>query len=153
MADLDLDYLALNVYSPDCVPCWKEIPTLNLLAREIQKNFPRHALYMVVDPYQVSVDAKEDAPWGEVYSQAKARMQKEKQDRGIEVPILFMKAPFRVKEKGLITGTPETLLLETKPLRLYYNFLGSISEESKPEVILADQKVKFFKFQFGMNSL
>jgi len=150
---LDKELIALNVYSPDCVPCWKEIPTLNYLHTEIQTKFPNKILYLVVDPYQIIPDLPRTVAWGEAFAKAKVRMEKEVKDRKILLPILFMKPPFEVKEDFLVTGTPETLLFETKPLRLYYNFVGSISEESNLEEIKKDPKVNFFRHEFGMSSL
>ncbi|TGN19372.1 TlpA family protein disulfide reductase [Leptospira idonii] len=152
-SSLDKDQIALNVYSPDCVPCWKEIPALNFLHEQIQEKFPRKALYLVVDPYQTVPDLPEQAGWGEAFSKAKARMEKEKISRGIHLPILFMKPSFRVKEGALVTATPETLLFETKPLRLYYNFIGSISEETSLDAIRKDPKIEFFRHQFGMDGI
>ncbi|TGL08571.1 hypothetical protein EHQ43_05915 [Leptospira bouyouniensis] len=152
-ANLEKDQIALNVYSPDCVPCWKEIPALNLLHSEIQNKFPNKVLFMVVDPYQIVPDITDELPFGQVYQLAKERMNLEIKNRNIQVPIVFMKKPFRVKEGGLVTGTPETLLFETKPLRLYYNFLGSISELSNKESIEKDPKFNFFRYQFGMESI
>ena len=63
-----------------------------------------------------------------------------------------MMPPFSVNEGNFITGTPETLLLENRPLRLYYNFIGSLSEETDLDKIIKDPKVNFFKHQFGMHS-
>ncbi|PJZ43991.1 hypothetical protein EHQ30_02925 [Leptospira brenneri] len=150
---LEKEEIALNVYSPDCVPCWKEIPTLNLLHAEIESQFPSKALYMIVDPYQVVPDISDDRPFGEVYQLAKERMAIEVKNRKIQVPIVFMKPPFRVKEGSLITGTPETMLFVTKPMRLYYNFLGAISEQVSVDLIRRDAKFNFFRHQFGMESL
>ncbi|WP_246838069.1 TlpA family protein disulfide reductase [Leptospira levettii] len=152
-ANLAKDQIAMNVYSPDCVPCWKEIPALNLLYAEIQNKFPNKAIYMVVDPYQIVPDVTDELPFGQVYQMAKERMKVEIKNRNIQIPIIFMKKPFRVKEGGLVTGTPETLLFETKPLRLYYNFLGSISELTTKETIEKDPKFNFFRYQFGMESI
>lgn len=148
----DKELLALNVYSPDCVPCWKEIPALNYLFSEIQTKYPNRALFLVVDPYQI-VDIPRTASWTEAYEKGKARMEKEVKERKINLPVLFMKPPFEVKEDFLVTGTPETLLFETKPLRLYYNFIGALSEESNIENLKKDPKVNFFRHEFGMNSL
>lgn len=152
-SQLEKEEIALNVYSPDCVPCWKEIPALNLLHAEIESQFPSKALYMVVDPYQIVPDITDDRPFGEVYKLAKERMEIEVKNRKIQVQIVFMKRPFHVKEGGLITGTPETLLFVTKPMRLYYNFLGAISEQMSMDVIRKDPKFNFFRYQFGMESL
>ncbi|MDF3819556.1 hypothetical protein P3G55_06580 [Leptospira sp. 96542] len=150
--DLPQRYIALNVYSPDCVPCWKEIPALNLIHAEISAKHPNKAIYMVVDPAQILVDAKPNLSFGETYALAKDRMAKEVKERGIKLPIVFMKPPFSVTG-GLISGTPETLLLETKPLRLFYNFIGAITEETDQTKLPTDTKFQFFRHQFEMDSL
>jgi hypothetical protein len=152
LTEIDKELIALNVYSPDCVPCWKELPTLHFLHSEISEKYPNLALYLVVDPYQIVPDLPRTVSFGEAFGKAKERMQKEIQLRNITIPVLFMKPPFEVKDGGLVTGTPETLLFETKPLRLYYNFIGSISEETKLEDIKKNTKVNFFRHQFGMIS-
>lgn len=149
-SDFEYELVALNVYSPDCVPCWKEIPALNYIHSEILAQFPSRKLFMVVDPYQIVPDLPRTASWGEAFGKAKERMLSEVKERKILLPVLFMKPPFEIKQGGLVTGTPETLLFETKPLRLYYNFIGSISEESKLDAIQMDPKVKFFRHQFGL---
>ncbi|MDZ4724764.1 MAG: hypothetical protein SH817_01300 [Leptospira sp.] len=152
LSELPVDLIAINVYSPDCVPCWKEIPTLNYLNKEIREKYKNQVLYLAVDPYQMVPDLASDASWGEAFGKAKVRMEKEAKDRNIELTLLFMMPPFSVNEGNFITGTPETLLLENRPLRLYYNFIGSLSEETDLDKIIKDPKVNFFKHQFGMHS-
>lgn len=154
LKDLPVTEIALNVYSPDCVPCFKEIPSLNLLTEEIQSRFSgKKALFLVVDPKQILPDAKEGLDFAAYLPQAKERMLKEIRDRNIKTTVLFMKPPFQVGSGSLVTGTPETILLETKPLRIYYNFIGSISEKVSPPDILNDSKYQFFRHQFGLDSL
>lgn len=134
--------IALNVYSPTCVPCVKEIPVLNHVYREISKN-ESLKFYMVVDPALLIENPA--IPESEQIKQATEIMKKEVIDKKIELPILIMKSPFKViPEGGLITGTPETLLFKTKPLTLYYNFIGPISEKSELSEIQKENKVKFF---------
>jgi len=152
-SQLEKEQLALNVYAPNCAPCQREVPTLNFLSKEIETKFPTKAIYMVVDPYQIVPDLPADVSWGEAFAKAKKVMEKEKSDYQIQIPILFMKHPFTIVPNSLVNGTPETLLFETKPLRLYYNFIGSISEEVKAEDIVKDLKVAFFRHQFGMDGL
>jgi hypothetical protein len=104
--------------------------------------------YMVVDPTLLVEDAKLSQE--ELEKKAISIMQMEVQKRNIELPILVMREPFRVDpQKGLVTGTPETLLFKTSPLRLYYNFLGSISEKTDPIEIEKDSRVKFFMRTLG----
>lgn len=104
---------------------------------------------MVVDPYSI-VDSSENKSFEEVYPQAVQLMQEEVIKRNITLPVIIMRPPFKVTPGGgLITGTPETLLLKTNPLILYYNFIGSISEKESIEAIQNDLKVKFFKRTVG----
>ncbi len=140
--------LVLNVYSPTCVPCYKEIPTLNYLYKELEKT-KLGKLYIAVDPFIVLEDPESLT----IESREKKTielMQEEVKKRNIQVPVLVMKPEFRVTPQGgLITGTPETLIFHTDPLRLYYNFIGSICEKTNLEDIQNDSKVKFFKKLLG----
>lgn len=148
LKEMNSPRLAINVYSPTCVPCFKEIPTLNYLRKEMVRT-GLGEFFMVVDPYSIT-DQLEEVPFESIYEEAKKIMKEEVTKRGIELPILIMKPPFKVTPgKGLITGTPETLLFKTKPLILYYNFIGSISENENSEEIQNDLKVKFFKRVLG----
>ncbi|MCB1180339.1 MAG: redoxin domain-containing protein [Leptospiraceae bacterium] len=148
LSEIKSPRVVLNVYSPTCIPCFKEIPTLNYLAGEMKKD-SLGEIYMVVDPLNV-VDGGESLPPGELEKKSIEIMKAEVEKRGIELPVLIMKPPFKVTPgEGLITGTPETLLFKTSPLILYYNFIGSISEKNSLEEIESDSKVKFFKRILG----
>ena len=143
----DVRRVALNVYSPTCVPCYKEIPTLNYLYKEYSSG--NHLkFFMVVDPYLITESAPTENEEA-VTAKASAIMKEETAKRKIALPVLMMKRPFQVvsgqNSTALITGTPETLLFKTDPLILYYNFIGAVSEKEKEEEIAADAKVKFFK--------
>ncbi|MBK6606274.1 MAG: TlpA family protein disulfide reductase [Leptospiraceae bacterium] len=149
LAELPLRRLAINVYAPTCIPCVKEIPALNYLFQEVNKD-KLLGLYMVVDPYDIVPDAEPTSSFDELYPKAKAIMEKEVSEKKIDLPILIMKRPFRVSQgDGLITGRPETLLFKTKPLILFYNFIGPISEEKELNLIQTENKVKFFKLMLG----
>ena len=140
--------VAINVYSPTCIPCFKEIPSLNYLRNEMLHS-RLGEFYMVVDPYSI-IDGMDGKPFEDVYPEAMKVMKEEVKNRKIELPILIMKPPFKVTPgEGLITGTPETLLFKTNPLILYYNFIGSISEQESLEDLKNDLKVKFFKRIIG----
>lgn len=156
LANINASRLALNVYSPTCVPCVKEIPTLNFLYHEFKDREAKTVsgknagvkLYMVVDPYTVVPDS-ERMEESSVIPQAIKIMQREVLQKKIDLPVLVMKKPFTVADNWLVTGTPETLLFHTNPLVLYYNFVGSISEETNPEKLKLDTKVSFFKKMLG----
>ncbi|TGK17420.1 TlpA family protein disulfide reductase [Leptospira fluminis] len=148
LSEVSADRIALNVYGPNCVPCIKEVPVLNHLYSELEGN-PRIKFYMVVDP-TVFVDNPEQMTEEEIIREAKVQMGSEIRKYGIKLPVLIMKKPFRIsRNQGLVTGTPETLLFKTKPLVLYYNFIGPISEESDSSAIQKDRKVMFFKRMVG----
>lgn len=144
----DVNRIALNVYSPTCVPCIEEIPALNYMDNFIRKE-RLGKMYMVVDPYFI-VEGSEDMSFQEVYLLAKNIMLGEVSKHSIKLDILIMKKPFEVlPEKGLITGTPETLLFKTNPLVLFYNFIGPISVEKDIENLQKNSKILFFKRQMG----
>ncbi|WP_406600669.1 TlpA family protein disulfide reductase [Leptospira sanjuanensis] len=140
--------LVVNVYGPNCVPCIKEIPALNYLYQEMQKD-PKIQFYMAVDP-ALFFDEPETMSEEELLTKALPLVKEEIQKYGIQVPTLLMKKPFRVSRTGsIVTGTPETLLFKTKPFVLYYNFIGPISEEANPQRLSVDQKLLFFKRMAG----
>ncbi|EQA36949.1 antioxidant, AhpC/TSA family [Leptospira inadai serovar Lyme str. 10] len=148
LSDIQAERIALNVYGPNCVPCIKEVPVLNYLYKDLASN-PRIKLYMVVDP-TVFVDSPEKMTEEQIIKEANIQMREEIRKYGIKLPVLIMKKPFRIsRNDGLVTGTPETLLFKTKPLVLYYNFIGPISEESDVLAIPKDGKVIFFKRMAG----
>ncbi|RHX86884.1 TlpA family protein disulfide reductase [Leptospira stimsonii] len=148
LSDVTAPRLVLNVYGPNCVPCIKELPALNFIYQEIQKD-PKIQFYMVVDP-ALFFDDPETMSEEELLTKARPLVQEEARKFGIQVPILLMKKPFRVsRSNSIVTGTPETLLFKTKPLVLYYNFIGPISEEANPARLSTDQKILFFKRMAG----
>ncbi|MDX1959277.1 MAG: TlpA family protein disulfide reductase [Leptospiraceae bacterium] len=151
LRDLNFSRIAMNVYSPTCVPCFKEIPTLNFLARDMkQKN--QGEFFLVVDPFNI-LENPSGLTREERISKSIEIMSKEKESRNIELTVLIMEDEFKVEPPpsrgGLVTGTPETLLFKTKPLTLYYNFIGSICEKQSLEEITNDPKVQFFQKQIG----
>ena len=148
LSELRIEKIAINVYSPTCAPCVKEIPALNHIFQELEVS-KKGKLYIVADPYTI-VDNSENMSFDEVYKKAVPILKVDAAKRKIFAPILVMKRPFRVFQgNGLVTGTPETLLFRTSPLRLYYNFIGPISEEQNPLLIPKDAKVQFFKRMIG----
>lgn len=148
ISDLKADRVALNVYGPNCLPCVKEVPVLNYLHAELQKD-PNIKLYMIVDP-TLFFDNPEAMTEEQLIQAASVKMREEVKKYGIKLPVLIMKNSFRIsRNEGLVTGTPETLLLKNKPLILYYNFIGPISEESDASKISEDKKVLFFKRMAG----
>jgi thiol-disulfide isomerase/thioredoxin len=149
LSELNYKKFAINVYSPDCIPCVKEIPTMNLLYAFFEPT-KLYTIYLVVDPYDI-IESEETESFESIYPKAVARMNAEIQNKKIELPVLIMKKPFRVStmKQGLITGRPETLLFKTFPLVLYYNFIGPISEAIEKKEIEKEPKVIFFKRMLG----
>ena len=104
---------------------------------------------MVVDPYSI-VDEDKNLPFHDAYSLARKTMEEEVSKHNILLDVIIMKKPFKIlPQKGLITGTPETLLLKTDPLVLYYNFIGPISSGKEEGKLQNDPKVLFFKRMMG----
>jgi thiol-disulfide isomerase/thioredoxin len=150
LKNLNYKRIALNVYSQTCKPCIEEIPTLNYLDSEIRKD-KSIKLFLVVDPYDITEKNKTES-FSSVYPLAVKIMQEEKIKRSIQSDILIMKPPFTISpppEQGLITGRPETLLLKTNPLLLYYNFIGPISISKNIQDIQKEAKVLFFLKMLG----
>ncbi|EMO61623.1 TlpA family protein disulfide reductase [Leptospira borgpetersenii] len=148
LSEVEAPRLVLNVYGPNCVPCIKEIPALNYLYQDMQKD-PKIQFYMAVDP-TLFFDEAETMSEEELLTKGIFLVKEEIRKYGIQVPTLLMKKPFRVSRTGsIVTGTPETLLFKTKPFVLYYNFIGPISEEENPQRLSVDQKVLFFKRMAG----
>ncbi len=148
LSDLKFERIAVNVYSPTCIPCIKEIPAINFIAKELSKK-KNSVIILAVDPYQI-VENSEGLSFGEAYSKAKEIMEKEISNRNIHIPVIVMKKPFRVNpEGGLITGTPETLIFKNSPFSLYYNFVGPISERTGLSDLEKDAKIQFFLKMVG----
>jgi thiol-disulfide isomerase/thioredoxin len=129
----DTNRIIFNVYSPTCVPCVEEIPTLNYLYKEVEKG-KIGKFYIVVDPYNI---VEEEGTLEQVVKKASEIMKTE------------IQPPFRVGKQELVTATPETLLLKTNPPILYYNFIGPISSAKTESEIEKDAKVLFFKKMLG----
>ncbi len=150
--DLPYEVLALNVYGLNCPPCWKEIPALNRIGEKLSAD-PRFALFLIVDPILILESSQEGRKNSQLSSEDWKRvveiMNREKQLRNIQVPIYLMKPPFRVSPDSFVTGTPETILVRTRPWNLYYNFIGSLSEKQDVASIDADPKVRFLMAKMG----
>jgi thiol-disulfide isomerase/thioredoxin len=150
LKDLNYSRIILNVYSPDCIPCIKEIPTLNYLKNYLdsKKNFK---IFLVVDPYDIT-NSELTENFSAILPKAIERIKNEIKEKKIALEVLVMKRPFRVDSdnpNSLVTGRPETLILKTFPLVLYYNFIGAISESINTASIEKEDKVLFFKKILG----
>jgi thiol-disulfide isomerase/thioredoxin len=138
LPEREWEHLALNFYSQTCMPCIREIPALNWASEQLTN--PNHKIWMVVDPTGI---AGED-DFQKAMPIAKEIMKQEVSKRGIKLPIFFIHPPFEVKQSGLVTGTPETLIFKKNPFQLFYNFIGPISEAESIASLEKDSKMKFF---------
>ncbi|NCN09880.1 MAG: TlpA family protein disulfide reductase [Leptospira sp.] len=152
LSESGFDTLALNVYSPTCIPCFKELPALERIASRLKKD-TRFGLYLVVDPISVSETTSGDYGTDEPLARATAIMKAEVKKRGISIPILLMNQPFSVSNEAFVTATPETIIIRTKPWNIYYNFIGSLSEKEEISQIDADPRVQFFFHTMGARNL
>ncbi|MCZ8238262.1 MAG: hypothetical protein O9346_11985 [Leptospiraceae bacterium] len=152
LADTGFETLALNVYSPTCIPCFKELPALERIHARLKKD-PKFGLFLVVDPIQVSETTSGDFQTEEPLARAKAIMQAEVIKRKISIPILLMNRPFAVSNEAFVTATPETILVRTKPWNIYYNFIGSLSEKEEISQIDSDPRIQFFFHTLGARNL
>ncbi|EMO24973.1 redoxin domain protein [Leptospira interrogans serovar Bataviae str. HAI135] len=117
LSEVKASRLILNVYGPNCVPCIKEIPALNYLYQEMQKD-PKVQFYMAVDPslfFDNSEVMSEDEMLTKVIPLVKDEIQRYK----IQVPILLMKNRFKSVEPILSSLEPPKLFFLKQNL-LYY---------------------------------
>ncbi|MCC5813311.1 MAG: TlpA family protein disulfide reductase [Leptospira sp.] len=152
LADLPHSVVALNVYAPNCIPCWKEIDVLNRIQTRLSKD-ANFGIYMIVDPKLVSESVDGFTDGDDFVKFATEVMKREKRERNIQLNIIIMEPPFRVSNSSFVTGTPETILVRTNPWNIYYNFIGAISDEKEILKIDNDPKVKFFFSSLGARGL
>ncbi|WCL49943.1 hypothetical protein [Leptospira sp. GIMC2001] len=152
LSELPHEVLALNVYSPNCPPCVRELPTLHRIQERFSKD-PRFGIYIVVDPIQVSESVEGDFGSSDPVIRAQAIMKQEILTQKIKIPVIFLDSPFRIEPGSFVTGTPETIMVRTKPWNIFYNFIGSISEKRTDVEIDSDSKVRFFFNTIGARNL
>jgi hypothetical protein len=152
LADLPHSVIALNVYAPNCIPCWKEIDVLNRINARLSKD-ENFGIYMIVDPQLVAESVEGFSDGGDFMKYATEIMKREHKERNIQMKIILMEPPFRVSNASFVTGTPETILVRTNPWNIYYNFIGAISDEKEISKIDNDPKVKFFFSSLGARGL
>lgn len=154
---------AVNIYGRNCPPCDKEIPTLNWIYNRLTGT--PYGIVMAVDPLLILEQSlggsnnKERTKKNltdltpKDWSLIRATLQRDKQEKNIQVPIyLMLSSSFRVGQQNFITGTPETILVQTNPWKIYYNFIGSLSEKNQPIEIEKDPKVLFFLSKLGVKT-
>jgi len=137
LSRLKAPIVAVNVYSPTCVPCIDELPALDLLGRELSKK--EGEIFLLVDgnPEKHGLAASASQ------SDLRNRLQADVKKYGIRAPVVIMDAAFKTAEPGaFITGTPETIFFRTGPLTPVYLFLGPIME-GQPFVPEEDSRFRF----------
>ncbi|MCB1304065.1 MAG: redoxin domain-containing protein [Leptospiraceae bacterium] len=143
--------LVLNFYSPTCIPCIEELPALHQVyarARELGID-----MYLAVAPDLESngvdpLKASSRPGFDEMYPLLRDRLNQDRKQYKIQIPMLVLRPPFSIKEEGPVTGTPETVFLMTRPLRLYYNLIGPIALGQTNE-----QVNRSSRFQFALEIL
>ncbi len=143
-SSIDSARFVVNFYSPTCQPCIEEIPALNVYARELKKSgIP---VYMAVESWPESngLSLSDSDPRERIMTAVKERIAKDVKKYNIEVPIVIMDEDFKITPGyGLITGTPETLVFDTNPLVLRFNFIGPISTATEEEDLSKDSRLIF----------
>lgn len=137
----------LNFYSPTCAPCIEELPALHLIYNQIQRyNFE---LFLVVEPdlekniSQVPLEFRNKKFDEDSMQYLLSILKEEKIKRNIQIPIFVIEPPFKIDRNQIITGTPETLIFTTNPLRLHYNFIGPIATSKDLEEIKKNTRYIF----------
>lgn len=140
--------LILNFYSPTCGPCIEELPAIKLIYEQAREF--GFSMYLAVEP---SIERNvpfvppefENRPFDEESFLFLQKVLKEDQKkRNIPIPMIIMEPPFRIDVDQIITGTPETLIFTTNPLRLRYNFVGPITTEKEHQRIQQNSRFRFF---------
>lgn len=138
--------IVLNFYSPTCVPCIEELPALHMLQQQAESLGIQMYLAVTPDLESNGVDplkASSKPDFEETYPLLRERLQQDINQYGIRIPMIVLKPPFEIKEKGPVTGTPETVFLMTSPLRLHYNLVGPISLGQSQEEVLTSSRFQF----------
>ena len=138
--------VVLNFYSPTCIPCIEELPALHILYDQARSLGIE--MYLAVSPDLESngvdiLKASSDPDFKEMYPLLKARLEQDIERYNIRIPMMVLKPPFEIKEKGPVTGTPETIFLMTDPLRLHYNLVGPVTLGQSQEEVLSSSRFRF----------
>jgi thiol-disulfide isomerase/thioredoxin len=133
----------INFYSPVCVPCIEELPALQMLSDELsRKNIP---VYIAVEgnPEVHEVFPEQNDPES-VYQAIRKRIQEDAVRYNIKIPVVILDPAFKISpESGLITGTPETLIMDGSPMHIRYNFIGPVSRFHNASEVYADTRFQF----------
>lgn len=141
-SDLPQKQILINFYSPTCQPCITELPALELLRKEAAaRGIP---FYMALEPSAGAHGLTATGSVESTFEVIRNRMLEDVQKYRITIPVMIMDPPFQIEPgSSTVTGTPETLVLSTRPLLLKYNFIGPISMSQKPREIELETRYKF----------
>ncbi len=150
----------LNAYSPTCVPCIHELPALDRIHAKARKS--GSAMFIIVEGRPIMHGIQKE---GDHFQLIRDRLKQDIARYDIRIPFVIMDKGFRVsRTEGLVTATPETLIMNTQPLILEYNFIGPIAlpiRDAKGKIIsgkgppaLVDGQLKRdSRFQFVMSKI
>lgn len=152
LKDIKKPVLIINFYSPTCLPCIEELPALHMVYEEAKRL--NYEMFLGIEP-SLEKNLSDVPPKyshmpfnEESFIILKEHMKQEIKKRNIQIPIYIFEPPFFIDKDQFITGTPETLIFTTQPLRLRYNFIGPIATTDEVE------KIKFHtRYQFMIQML
>ena len=148
LKDIDTNAVILNFYSPICLPCIEELPSLEKFYQEVKQ---KQAVMFLAVEHNLERNGIDNVNTNDIAKIQSLLIERVKQDvkrYGIQIPILIMNKPFLIEQNQIVTGTPETLFFRTQPLRLHYNFIGPISIATNS----ADLE-KSSRYQFAISKL
>lgn len=143
LASLQAPALVLNFYSPICKPCIEELPALHRFYEEaVRSGIP---MYIALEPdlEKNGIEGVNTADEAEIRKHLFARMLEDVKQYDIKIPVMILDRPFAIEPGNLVTGTPETLLFRTAPLRLHYNFIGPLSTAKNDGELARSSRFRF----------
>lgn len=140
--------IIINFYSPTCAPCIEELPALHMIYQEAKRL--NYEMFLAIEPdleknLPVVPENFKNQPYNdEIYLFLRDVIKQEIKRRNISIPVYIFEPPFRIDKDQIITGTPETLIFTTQPLRLRYNFIGPIATTENIEDLKWNTRYQFF---------
>ena len=139
-SEINSPLLILNFYSPTCQPCIEELPALEILYSKASEKGASMFIVLEGRPESHGLEDSGEDP----YISIRNRMQEDIKRYNINIPVAVIYPEYPVfGEKGLITGTPETVILKTNPLVLKYNFVGPVASGRNLEEIMKDERLSY----------
>ncbi len=147
LASLPGPALVVNFYSPICKPCIEELPALERFYEEARRMGVPMFLALEPDLEKNGIEGLQLTDPEKIREQLVARMMQDISRYNIKIPVLIMDPPFQIDAGNLVTGTPETLLFRTSPLRLHYNFIGPLTSARNEEELKRSSRYQFALFK------